>query len=154
MADFKMNGIGFTAPDDYQARMIVIAAPQKAGPAMPGQMAIKQESKFARNVVVASEDLPEAMDLKEYAEKQIGILKASMPGFQVLKQGEIEIGGKTCPMFEAQSAGPDGRLLNSMTCYVIKDRTAFTLSASHLAGLPFSDTKKEYAKIIQSFFAG
>lgn len=154
MADFKLNGISFSAPDDYQARMIVIAAPQKKAAAMPGQMAVKQESKFARNVVVASEDVSEGMDPKEYADKQIQILKGSMPGFQVLKQGSLAVGGVDCPMFEAQSAGPEGRLLNSMTVYMVKGKTAYTMSASHLAGLPFSDTKKEYAKILESFVPG
>ena len=152
MAEFKLNGVSFEAPDDYQTRMIVIAAPQKAsGPPMPGQMAMKQESKFARNLVVASEDVAEGMNAKEYAEKQLTILKGTMPGFQVLKQGSLSVAGQDCPMFEAQSSGPGGRLLNSMTVYAVKGKLAYTLSASHLAGLPFSDTKKEYTKIIESF---
>lgn len=153
MTDFKLGGLGFTAPNDYRARMLVIAAPQKEGPKMPGQMVVKQQSNFARNVVVACEDLAEGMDIKAYSEKQVAQLKQSMPNFQILKEGTLMIGGTECPMFEAQSTGPQGRLLNSMTAYYLSGRTAFTLSASHLAGLPYQDTRKEYLSIIQSFKA-
>ncbi len=150
MTDFKLGGLGFSAPGEYRARMLVIAAPHKEGPAH-GQMVVKQQSSFARNVVVASEDVGEGVDVREYSERQLAVLKQTMPNFEVLKQGTVTIDGVECPMFEAQSTGPDGRLLNSMTAHYVNGRTAYTLSASHLAGLPYSDTRKEYLAIIGSF---
>ena len=151
MSEFKIGKLGFAAPDDYSPRMLVIVAPQKEGPKMPGQMVVKQESKFARNIVVAAEDVPEGMDVGEYSEKQIGVLTQGMPNFKILKRGTVTIGGKESPMFEAQSTGPEGRLLNSITAYYVSGTTAYTLSGSNLAGLPFQDCRKEYISIIESF---
>lgn len=150
MTDFKLAGLGFQAPNDYRTRMIVITAPQKEAP-KTGHMVIKQQSSFARNVVVACEDIPEGTSLEEYAEKQIATLKQTLPGFKLLSQGTAKVAGMTCPMIEAQSTGPEGRLLNSMTVYALDGRTAYTLSASNLAGLPYQDCKKEYLAIIESF---
>lgn len=153
MIDFKLDGLGFQAPNDYRARMIVITAPQKEAP-KTGHMVVKQQSSFARNVVVACEDVAEGTTLAEYADKQLGNLKQTLPGFKLLAQGTTSVGGQTCPMVEVQSTGPEGRLLNSMTVYALDGRTAYTLSASNLAGLPYQDCKKEYLAIIASFRFG
>lgn len=150
MTDFKLAGLGFQAPSDYRARMIVITAPQKEAP-KTGHMVVKQQSSFARNVVIACEDVAEGTTLEQYAEKQLTTLKQTLPGFKLLGQGTTTVGGVTCPMIEAQSTGPEGRLLNSMTVYALDGRTAYTLSASNLAGLPYQDSKKEYLSIMESF---
>lgn len=151
MTDYKLAGLAFTAPDDYRARMLVIAAPQKEGSKIPGQMVVKKESAFARNVVVATESVTAGTTAAQYAERQAAILKQSMQNFEVVKQGSLNIGGQECPMFEAQSSGPEGRLLSSLTAYLVKDNVAYTFSASHLAGLPYQETRAEYVKIIESF---
>src|SRR5690606_22461327 len=153
MTDFKLGGLGFEAPNEYRARMIVITAPQKEAP-KTGHMVVKQQSTFARNVVVACEDVAEGVTLEEYAAKQVAVLKQTLPGFKLLAEGTATAGGARCPMIEAQSTGPEGRLLNSMTVYALHGRTAYTLSASNLAGPPYQDCKKEYLAIIESFRFG
>ena len=77
-------------------------------------------------------------------------MKAGMPAFQLLKRGSVNVNGVECPLLEIQSGGPEGRLLQAMTAYVIKGKTAFTLTASQMAGLPYSEVRKEYLAIFNS----
>ena len=77
-------------------------------------------------------------------------MKTGMTGFQLLKRSTATIGGKECPVFEIQSGGPEGRLLQALTAYVVHGKTAYTFTASQMAGLPFSEVKKEYLAIFSS----
>ena len=129
MTDFKLGSLGFSAPGEYRARMLVIAAPHKEGPAQ-GQMVVKQQSSFARNVVTASEDIAEGMDIVEYSEKQLAVLKQSMPNFKVLKQGTVTIDGTECFVVTAETIkvvqyfGPDDDpIINYITDAIANDDT-------------------------------
>lgn len=154
MTDFKLGDVSFTAPAGYLPRMVVIAAPPPAGGKTAGQMVVKKEASYARNVVVVSEALPEGSTAEAYVERQVLLLQKNLPNFQLLKRGETHVGGRVCPLVETQSTGPEGRLLNSMTAYFVVGRMAYTLSASQLAGLPYQDARSEYLAILASFRAG
>lgn len=137
MADFKMNGLSLSAPDGYLVRSFVLAAPQERDRSlMSGQMAVRKERAYARNVVVVPEEVPEGTDVDAFAARQLEAIKESMPDFQITRQSTTNIDNVECPVIEAQSAGPEDRLLNMMVTYRVRGTTAFTLSASRLAGLP------------------
>ena len=147
--DFKLGPLTLTTPDDYSPRMFVMTAPEKEKPKI-GMMVTKQEQTFARNVTLATEEVPATLTVLEYADAQLTAMKGGLPSFQLLKKGTVAIGGVEVPMVEIQSAGPEGRLLQAMIAYVIKGTTAFTLSASQMAGLPYNEVRKEYLAIFSS----
>jgi hypothetical protein len=153
MTNFNMNGLSLSAPKGYQVRTLVLTAPQEKGSQVPGQMVMKKQSQYDRNVVVVAETVPPQTDAQAFADQQVQVLKQSVPDFQLTQQGVMNVGGMDCPMLEAQSAGPEGRLVQMMLVYAVKGNTAYSLSASNLAGLPYSESKKEYAEIIASFVA-
>lgn len=154
MTVFKLGDVSFTAPAEYLPRMVVIAAPPPAGPKPAGQMVVKKETSYARNVVIVSEALPDNTTAEAYTERQVLLLQKNLPNFQLLKRGEANVGGRMCPLVETQSTGPEGRLLNSITAYLIVGRMAYTLSASQLAGLPYQDARGEYLAIMASVRVG
>ncbi len=147
--EFKLGPLAFETPDDYTPRMFVITAPEKAKP-KAGMMVTKQEQTFARNVTVATEEVPAGTSVDAYAEAQLTAMKGGLQNFQLMKRSTVAVGGEECPLLEIQSAGPEGRLLQAMTAYVVKGTTAFTLSASQMAGIPYQDSRKEYLAIFSS----
>jgi hypothetical protein len=149
----KLGPISLETPDDYMPRMFVMTAPEAEKPKM-GMMVTKQAQTFARNITVGTEAVDEGTTSDGYAEAQLAAMKAGMMGFQLLKKSTVNIAGKDCPLYEIQSAGPEGRLLQALTAYFVHGKTAFTLTASQMAGLPFNEVKKEYLAIFASAKSG
>lgn len=149
MPEFRLGPISLKAPDDYMPRMFVITAPEKAQP-KAGIMVTKDVQRFARNITIATEEVGENTTAAEYADAQLVAMKQGLQGFSLMKRSTTPVGNTECPLLEIQSSGPEGRLLQAMTAYFVKDKLAFTLSASHMAGIPYQDTRKEYLAIFAS----
>jgi hypothetical protein len=154
MSRLSIGDLHFEAPADYTVKMVIVTAPQKPQAGAGAKRFLQQERPYVRNVVVGREDIPEGMTLAVYVDRQMEIMAAQMPGFRKLKQTTITIRGHECPLVEGQGQGPEGMLLSTLTTYVPGDGVVFTISATHLAGIPFQDTKPEYLKIFQSFSLG
>lgn len=149
MSRLSIGDLHFEAPPDYSVKMVIVTAPQKVSGG--AKRFLQAERPYVRNVVVGREDIPEGMTLAVYVDRQMEIMAAQMPGFRKVKQTTITIRGRECPLVEGTGQGPEGMLLSTLTTYVPGNGVVFTVSATHLAGIPFQDTKAEYLKIFESF---
>ena len=153
MAQISIGKIRFEAPDEYVSRMLVMTAATE-GPSLGGRMAIKKEAPFSKNFVVTSEPIEKETSVDDYAAAQIANLTQGATGFKVIEQTTVEGSASEIPIIICQAPGPGGRLLNTVSGYFVIETTAYTISASHLAGLPFNTHKQEYIDIIKSLAIG
>ena len=153
MSRLDIGDLHFEAPSDYSVKMVIVTAPAKPQMAAGAKRFLQAERPYVRNIVVGREDVPEGTTLQQYADKQVEIMSAQMPGFRKVKTGTLKINGVDCPIIDGQGTGPEGMLLATLTTYVPGKGVIFTLSATHLAGVPFQDTRPEYVKMFESFKA-
>lgn len=151
MSRLSIGDLHFEAPPEYSVKMVIVTAPSKPQVQGGAKRFLQAERPYVRNIVVGREDIPEGTTLQQYADKQLEIMASQMPGFRKVKAGTITINGVECPLVEGQGTGPEGMLLSTLTAYVPGKGVVFTVSATHLAGIPFQDTKPEYVKIFESF---
>lgn len=153
MSRLTIGDLQLEAPPEYSVKMVIVTAPAKPQMQAGSKRFLQAERPYVRNIVVGREDVAEGTSLQQYAERQMEIMAAQMPGFRKVKASTITIGGVECPLIEGQGAGPEGMLLSTLTTYVPAAGVVFTLSATHLAGIPFQDTRPEYVKMFESFRA-
>lgn len=151
MPRISLGDLSVDAPADYSVKMVIMAAPQKPQVAGPAKRFMQAERPFLRNIVIGRETVPDGTPIQTYVDRQIEIMSQQMPGFRRVKQETLTIDGVQCPLVEGQGTGPEGMLLGTLTAYVPGKGVVFTLSASHLAGLPFQETRAEYVKMFESF---
>lgn len=142
MPTFDLDALSVTAPQGYEAKMVVLTGPEES-------YGLK-ERPFRRNVVIARDEVAPGADAETYSKQQLGLLAQNMQGFTRVKTETLEIDGATVPLVDARSVGPGGVLLGNLIAYVVKGNVAFTLSASHLLGPRFEQHRDEFLNVFKS----
>ena len=120
MANANHNEISFPLPQGWADMSQIVAV----GPA---------DSNFRPNLVITREPVKAGETAIAFAQRQLPLLKQSIPGLTVIKESPTKLG--TLTAFSREYTGVyEGRKLQQLQLYVIQNGTAYVFTVTHAEG--------------------
>jgi hypothetical protein len=120
MADARHNEISFPLPPGWVDMSQIVAV----GPA---------DNDFRPNLVITREPVTPMETAIAFAQRQLPLLKQSIPSLQVIKESPTKLGALSA--FSREYTGVyQGRKLQQLQLYVVQNGTAYVFTVTHVEG--------------------